>query len=1848
MRLKLLFTFLLLILLQAISFGQTTQTFNYTGATQNFTVPAGVTTLTVECWGGGGAGGGTNGTNSENRTGGGGGGGGYTKNTAVSVTPGQIVAITVGAGGTGVTSNDSSLGLGNGNPGTASTFLTVTAAGGNGGREGNSGDDTGNGGNGGVGGSYTGGTGQSGNGGNGGGGGGSAGTASNGSNGTLAGVAAVTGGGKGAPGRSAGSGDGTSATELGGGGGGARMNSNNNNYKGGDGFSGKVVVSWACPTYSLSSTAVTTPICTGSTASVTLTNTTVANLPVGTYTVTYNLSAPNAVTGNTATMTVTTAGTGTFTTTALANSGSTTITITQLQSSGCTSAISTNRTATIVTNSTIIPTTQAGGTQTFCIDNGVTYTTPNANAGQYALINVIKGFKYTFSVNNAFAGFNENLTILDASNDASVTPATSATGASGTTITDWPCTLSGQIKVVLSAVGCANNGAVGSSGITVTQTAIGNTEDNQTTAGTNTWRGHIYNWTGTAPPGGASPSSPSATNPFSSSQYAGYYDVGTETINEGFGGDTACFKVFSDGTQRANIYTQQYAVRYRMNTTKNGCYLVNITGDDGVRLYLNGSLILDKWVEQSSTTYNNVLVNLDGNDDFVFDYYENGGQNVVALTIVPFDLSTNIITPSTSAVCSGTAVTLNGSSYLVNGAANPSLTFQWESSPTSTGPWTNTGVTTEDYSVSPTITTYYRRIVKGTTANNSGCSVTSDPVVINVNTPAVTNMTVASCSGSAFTVLPVNGTNGAVPSGTTYTWSAPSVTGITGTASGTNQANISGTLTNTTNAPINIVYTVTPTAAACTGTAFTVTVTVNPLPNNITNGFSATTICAGGSPELTFDADNSTFSGTYNIVYQNDDTLIQYPMTISSSSPQTFPAGGSPTANTSYKLISITNATCTRTASFMDPSADLYVRPTATATITGTTTVCAGASSPIIVFTNPQTVTIKVAYTINSGSDQTIVIPPKSGTVNGTNSVTVSTATGGSFVYSLKSVVYNDTPDCPNTAITGTATVTVNALPSITAQPSDSNVCEADNASFAVAASGAGLTYQWQLSTNGGGIFNNLSNSGVYSNVTAATMNITTAAITMNNYQYRCVVSGTCTPSVTSNSVTLHVNSDSGGISLNGGTPTSTNGTVYYCPSNLASFSIAPVSGASGYTWVVPAGWKTENGIVITGPISTAVPELKVITGTNTESGDVFVTAGIFCPSHIWVALSNTAPPAISISKTDPTCATPTGTVKAVPPSPVIGTLLYSLIKTSVSPEVTVAKNATGEFTGLAAGDYVVTYQINSGCYSDRSNSVAIVPQATNIWNGTSWSAGTPALNDFVIFDADYNEPLSVNSCSCTINSGADVIIPSGKVLTVVNDLKVDGTLTFKNGGSLIQKNENPNPNTLSIIYERTATGIKDFDYVYWSSPVAGQTLGDLSPLSDKYWSWLDDYWTPGSKTETMIEGKGYIARVPRYVTSQTVKFIGTPTNGDVTIAVQGNNKSNLIGNPYPSAIDAEQFMIDNQSVIPAGGMLAFWTHTTKRTLNGSGTQYEYESDDYAFFNITGGTATYTESISAGPGSAPDGTIAAGQSFMVGSETAVKNVFKFTNSMRLEEDNKNSHFFKQANAKKANKIEKNRIWLNLSNAGGAFKQLLVGYVTGATNGADKLFDGTSRNSNAYVDFYSVMDSEKYTIQGRSLPFNEEDEVPLGYKSTIEGTFQIGIDRTDGFMAKQAVYLEDKTANVIHDLTKGSYSFVTAKGEFKDRFVLRYNSTKLGTGDFDPKGKGVVVSVKDSQIKINSFDKAVSSVKVYDLKGSLLYEKNKVNRNEFLIDHFASSSQFMIVMIQLEDGKWVSEEIIFHD
>lgn len=204
-----------------------------------------------------------------------------------------------------------------------------------------------------------------------------------------------------------------------------------------------------------------------------------------------------------------------------------------------------------------------------------------------------------------------------------------------------------------------------------------------------------------------------------------------------------------------------------------------------------------------------------------------GSPFTVTLLINP----TAEITPIDLVVCSDdpfTVIPTNGT----NGAVPASTTYTW-TVPTVTGGMTgglagsgsNIGGTLRNNTNIPQTATYTVTPITGS------CVGAPFTITVTVNPrPALTPITAATCSNEAFSLTPINGTNGLIPAGTTYSWSAPSVpAGITGGTAGSG-ANITGTLINSTNSPLVATYTVTPNSGTCAGNPFTVTVTVNPKP----------------------------------------------------------------------------------------------------------------------------------------------------------------------------------------------------------------------------------------------------------------------------------------------------------------------------------------------------------------------------------------------------------------------------------------------------------------------------------------------------------------------------------------------------------------------------------------------------------------------------------------------------------------------------------------------------------------------------------------------------------------------------------------------------------------------------------------------------------------------------------------------------------------------------------------------------------------------------------------------------------------------------------------------------------
>ena len=559
---------------------------------------------------------------------------------------------------------------------------------------------------------------------------------------------------------------------------------------------------------------------------------------------------------------------------------------------------------------------------------------------------------------------------------------------------------------------------------------------------------------------------------------------------------------------------------------------------------------------------------------------------------------------------------------------------------------------------------------------------------------------------------------------------------------------------------------------------------------------------------------------------------------------------------------------------------------------------------------------------------------------------------------------------------------------------------------------------------------------------------------------------------------------------------------------------------------------------------------------------------------------------------------------------------------------------------------------------SPYSNSIAVTTRNETIWDGTAWSNTTgPTIGINAIINGNYNTTSNGSFIfkELVVNTGSSLIVNNDSFIEGQSNITNNGVMFIENNGSLVQKDNSASFTGNSLVFKRKTTPLKQYDYTYWSSPLMNQPLQVLSNPSVFYsFSPLVNNWSNQTENTIMDSGKGYIARAPNnlnYTTPQIVEavFNGIPNNGVINVPIiKGSGTFNLIGNPYPSAIDIDLFLTNpsNQSVI--NGTIYLWNHNTAISNQTVGNSVlNYSSNDYAKYNLTGGVKT----TSSGSGSVePTGKIASGQGFFIeaNSDLPIGNYnVVFDNSMRIKNDN--NQFFK-TNLLSVNttqnsviSIEKNRIWISISNEQGAFNETLVGYITGATNDYDDQFDGKTFPAGNPINVYSIQNENQLSIQGRSLPFSASDIVPLGYQSALAGNFTIKIENTDGLFENYTdIYIKDTQLDLIHNLKDSPYLFTTIAGTFNSRFEILYQNALGATNSSFNQNQLVVFNSHDS-INVNAGSAVIESVKVYDINGRQLLDKKAINSTETKISAFNSKVLFML--ITLEDGMTYSRKII---
>jgi len=550
---------------------------------------------------------------------------------------------------------------------------------------------------------------------------------------------------------------------------------------------------------------------------------------------------------------------------------------------------------------------------------------------------------------------------------------------------------------------------------------------------------------------------------------------------------------------------------------------------------------------------------------------------------------------------------------------------------------------------------------------------------------------------------------------------------------------------------------------------------------------------------------------------------------------------------------------------------------------------------------------------------------------------------------------------------------------------------------------------------------------------------------------------------------------------------------------------------------------------------------------------------------------------------------------------------------------------------------------------------------STTFENNNIWNNGFPDIYREVSIDSDYNTNFFTNfqSCNLTINTGKIVTIEPDDYITIQSELTVNGVLNVLHEGSLLMiDNDGLVLNNGEINIHKTSTTLKKYDYTYWSSPVTSailETVFNASPQNSFYNFNTSNYIDSNNDNEDddenawqrvtgeMVVGVGYTAMAPNttpFINSQSIVFTGEINNGTIEVPVNlsadNANTSddwNLIGNPYPSAIDANLLLNHPANLNTLGGSVYFWTHNTSP----DGTIYS--SDDYAVYTVgTGGIAAVSQ------GQTPTGTIASGQGFFV--EGIQQGSIIFNNEMRTNIGNTN--FFKTNRSKEEKVKENDKLWLNLYNNKGAFSQILIGFIPGASEVVEQKYDGKRLDGNSFVSFYSIINNENLAIQG-TKSWSGNEVVPLGFSSKIKEkvALAIGIDHLEGNMKNQDIYLHDKHLNIIHNLKLEDYSFQTeTEGHYNDRFALQFNASILTIENLETTKEELLIKndIHNISVRTNK-NSIINDIKIYDVLGRK-FKDQTINSSEFIITkNIFNQKGIYIIQVKLENSMVLVKKFI---
>ncbi len=547
------------------------------------------------------------------------------------------------------------------------------------------------------------------------------------------------------------------------------------------------------------------------------------------------------------------------------------------------------------------------------------------------------------------------------------------------------------------------------------------------------------------------------------------------------------------------------------------------------------------------------------------------------------------------------------------------------------------------------------------------------------------------------------------------------------------------------------------------------------------------------------------------------------------------------------------------------------------------------------------------------------------------------------------------------------------------------------------------------------------------------------------------------------------------------------------------------------------------------------------------------------------------------------------------------------------------------------------------------------------------------------------------------INTGSTLAVNGNNAITNSWYLQLDGTLDLADDSQLIQSvNSDLVTSSTGKILRRQEGNSDSYWYNYWSSPVgtlAATTLTDnngttnnannspfnidmlkdgtgttamqftstfdeIGKISDR---WLYSFqngityydWVTLAPASDIQPGVGYTQKgTGNAGTEQQYTFVGKPNNGTILIPATdvpdaGNESeqdvtltTTLIGNPYPSALDADKFIRDNVD-FDNGGLNPIIQGTILLWEQWAGTSHwlaEYEGG-YGYINLTETARAYQHSdiVIADPTNTdnrgikiPTKFLPVGQAFLV--EVVNDGNIEFNNGQRVfkQESLDESVFFRgtqsQDNANATNDEITVRdeeatvvapmqiIKLEFEVSNGATRQFVLGFSDITTDGFDPGYDGGLLIQRPNEDMTSILDGKPYVIQAFS-PISPEKKIDLYFNSSGNFTYILDIAEIKNVDENQDIFVRDNRQNMYWNLTQdGAYHFSAFSGEDSERFdiVFNDNNSTLSGDSFILNEVLIYINNSENKLFVKGLEQPLKSLTLINMLGQTVKTYNNLD------------------------------------